>query len=223
MQPRITKPDRGEMLRYLGYSGQTLDSALTAQLDRCEAAVLAAARPLAVVRFFDLDEAGQLKNADFPLSGGDIRRHLTGCFQVAVMAVTLGTGVETLLLRTGVQNMADSLVMDAAASCTVENVCDNLEADLRSRVQAEGHYLTGRFSPGYGDLPLSAQAALLRAVNARSIGLGLTGTNLLVPRKSVTALLGVSKTPVSKKLSGCTICALRESCRFRKQGGYCGK
>ncbi len=50
-----------------------------------------------------------------------------------------------------------------------------------------------RFSPGYGDCPLSAQRSIVNSVlNAtRLIGLTVTPTSLLIPTKSVTAVIGL--------------------------------
>ena len=55
----------------------------------------------------------------------------------------------------------------------------------------------------------------------RRIGLCVTGTDLLLPRKSMTALLGVSDHPVKGHLAGCGHCALRARCEYRKRGKTC--
>ncbi|MCI6639784.1 MAG: hypothetical protein MSH10_03155 [Pygmaiobacter massiliensis] len=223
-QPLPERLDRKELLYYLGYRGQPIDAQTADRLDRCEEKVLKAAQPRWTLRRFQLDELGQPTGSGLVLQGKDIFRHLAGCFELVVMVATLGSQVETLLMRTGLCDMADSLVMDAAASCAIEAVCNRLEEKLRSRVQEEGMYLTGRFSPGYGDLPLTLQADILRITNAaRTIGLTLTSTNLLVPRKSVTALLGVSRSPVATRPDPCAACRLRENCQHRKEGKYCGR
>ena len=86
----------------------------------------------------------------------------------------------------------------------------------------EGQFLTGRFSPGYGDYPIAVQNDLLRLLDApRKIGLCATPTHLLTPRKSVTAVLGVAGHPVTGRRAGCANCALRERCAYRKEGKTC--
>ena len=52
-------------------------------------------------------------------------------------------------------------------------------------------------------------------------GLCVTDTNLMTPRKSVTAILGVSGHPVKGKLAGCGHCVLRTRCEYRKRGKTC--
>ena len=49
-----------------------------------------------------------------------------------------------------------------------------------------------------------------------------TDTCILVPRKSVTAVCGIADHPVTGTLAGCATCALRETCKRRKEGIPCG-
>ena len=62
---------------------------------------------------------------------------------------------------------------------------------------ADGETLRPRYSPGYGDLPLAFQQDLFRALDCeRRLGLTLTDSLLMVPSKSVTAIIGMKeKTP----------------------------
>ena len=96
------------------------------------------------------------------------------------------------------------------------------EAEIRTSVQAQGHYLTGRFSPGYGDCPLTLQQPFAIALDTvRGLGMAVTPENLLTPRKSVTAILGVADHPVTGARAGCGHCLLREKCEYRKRGTTC--
>lgn len=81
---------------------------------------------------------------------------------------------------------------------------------------------TGRFSPGYGDWDIAVQPMVAAALDTvRKAGLCVTDTNLMTPRKSVTALLGVSDHPVKGQLAGCGHCVLRTRCEYRKRGKTC--
>ena len=96
------------------------------------------------------------------------------------------------------------------------------EAQLRQWAATEGKYLTGRFSPGYGDWDIAVQPLVAAALDTvRKAGLCVTDTNLMTPRKSVTALLGVSDHPVKGQLAGCGHCVLRTRCEYRKRGKTC--
>ena len=55
----------------------------------------------------------------------------------------------------------------------------------------------------------------------KRIGLSASAENLLIPRKSVTAVLGLADYPVTGALAGCRTCALRGKCEFRRRGTTC--
>ena len=124
--------------------------------------------------------------------------------------------------RRELTDIALAAVVDAMASAVMEELCNALEAEIRTSVQAQGHYLTGRFSPGYGDCPLTLQQPFAIALDTvRGLGMAVTPENLLTPRKSVTAILGVADHPVTGARAGCVHCLLREKCEYRKRGTTC--
>ena len=222
MEARITQLNKDEILRYLGYHGQPLEQFEEEQLTRGIKKVISTAQPRLVYRRFAVQD-GQLP--DFPLPGNDIAALLRTSREAVIFAATLGAEVERLLMRSGTVNMADALVMDACASAAIENVCDNFESDLAAELRKDGAelWLTDRFSPGYGDMPLSFQDPLCAMLDTtRRIGLTVTKNHLMVPRKSVTAVIGIAEMPQPKR-AACETCTMRESCSFRKEGRGCGK
>ena len=220
MEARLDHIDRREALKYLGYRGGALAPDAEADIARCEAAILRTARPRVVWRRFGLTPDGALAGTAFRPAGEDVRALLSGCSAAILMAATLGGEVDALLRRAQVKSMADALILDACASAAVENVCDNLCADMARAVTPM--FLTDRFSPGYGDMPLSQQGALCDVLDvSRRIGVTLTDGGLMLPQKTVTAILGVSPTPVKKRARGCAACKLFETCSYRKDGKTC--
>ena len=156
------------------------------------------------------------------LPGEDVHKHLKGCGQAILLAVTLGPGVDAQIRRAGVGDIAAGVASDALGSALAEQTADATEAQLRQWAAAEGKYLTGRFSPGYGDWDIAVQPLVAAALDTvRKAGLCVTDTNLMTPRKSVTALLGVSDHPVKGQLAGCGHCVLRTRCEYRKRGKTC--
>lgn len=219
MQAKLTELNENEILLYLGYRGQEYPAQLKEQIERCEKEVLAAARPRLIWRRFPVE------STDFSalsLKGKDIREFLEGCQDVVLMAVTLGQEIDRLLARSSVRNMADAVIMDACASTAIENVADHFEMDLREELKTENLYLTDRFSPGYGDLPLTAQKQLCAALDTgRKIGLSLSSSMLMIPGKSVTAVLGISETQKPLRKRGCVSCSLFHTCMYRREGRNC--
>ena len=116
--------------------------------------------------------------------------------------------------------MAKALVFDSLASVAVEQACDKVEELLRE--EYPDYYQTFRFGIGYGDLPISMQAPFLKVLDAsKKIGLNLNKSYMLAPVKSVTAVIGLTKEPVSTENRGCATCNLNKTCAYRGMGGHC--
>ena len=213
---RAAQIDLRQAARYFGEPGEP-DAATLALLARVAPPVLAAAMPRAVWRRCDVAELA----AGF-LQGQDVPAHLADCDEALLLAVTLGAGVDRQIRLSGIGDIAAGVAADALASALAEQSADQAEALLRQTITAEGRYLTCRYSPGYGDWPVTVQPQAAELLDAgRQIGLYVTDTALMTPRKSVTALLGVSRRPVTGHLAGCGHCALRDRCEYRKRGKTC--
>lgn len=222
MEARLTKIDREEMLRYLLWHGGEIPAEIDEALLRGQQRLMAEAKPRAVWRVFDYVPGQPLGGTEFCPAGEDIRAFLADCDQVILLAATLGAGPDLTQRQLRLRDMSEAVILDAAGSAAVENVCDNLCDDLAAEFAPR--YLTDRFSPGYGDLPLSQQVWFFRLLDMnRRLGVSLTESDLMIPQKTVTAIVGVSDRPQRKRETGCAVCDLKDSCAFRREGKRCGK
>ena len=212
MNIEITEPiPRESWLRALGSEGAA-DDELADALREAEKQLFAAAEPKAIYRVMDMD--------DVTISGYSMTKHLEGCHHVIVMALTLGRGVDNLIRRKQVTDMAAAVIMDSGASVLADSLCDGFEEYIRENVDG---YTTSRFSPGYGDSPLHMQKDIIAYIDGqRKIGLNVTPDGLMIPRKSITAVIGVADHPVTGRLATCGECVLRNKCTLRKEGKFCG-
>ena len=200
-EPRFTALNMNEILKYLGFRGQELTEDIAKQLRRCTDEVLQAATPRLTYRQVPLEDGAVL---GVTFAGKDIPQMLEPCEEVVLFGATLGPGVERLMMRYEVTNAADAVIMDACASTAIENICNNFESDMRAEIEAGGRYLTDRFSPGYGDLPISEQPKFFALLDmTRRVGVSLTPTTIMVPRKSVTAIMGIARTPQPHRPPDC--------------------
>lgn len=205
---------KSEALRYLGCRGREPDAVTAELLEKGYKELSAAAVTRSCWKLADKSEVAGL------LIGDDIERHLAGCDRVVFFAATLGSAADGLIRRAEIGNMAYALILDALASAMTEEYCDSTELEIKQRV---GGYFTWRFSPGYGDYPISVQPELIQYLNAgKLIGLTVTDSDILLPRKSVTAVIGVSGDELDKGVRGCATCGMRDKCQFRKDGMTCG-
>lgn len=118
------------------------------------------------------------------LPGKSIKKHLAGCSAFYYFAATLGQAVDVLINKTQLVSMSRAVVIDALAGAVLEEYCDKVCASLPKTA-------TTRFSPGYGDLPLDFQKTLLSACHSEKLGIRALPSGLLVPSKSITAIIGV--------------------------------
>ena len=124
------------------------------------------------------------------LPGFDIARHVGDASQVALLAVTLGMESERTLRRIAALSATDGLLLDTLASSMAEQAAAVLHRRVVAWAAERGLSAGARFSPGYGDLPLSVQPTFLEASGAsRALGISVTPANLLIPTKSVTAIV----------------------------------
>ena len=155
------------------------------------------------------------------LPGADIAALLQESSKGILFCVTLGSEIDRLIRTWQLRDLTFAAILDACASSAVEVCCDAMEADFRQQYDAEGLFLTDRFSPGYGDLPLSVQTPLCAVLDTpRRIGVQVSSSSILNPRKSVTAILGVCATPQPKR-DRCSGCPQYSTCQLRKEGATC--
>lgn len=179
--------------------------------------------PRSVFAVFDIEahDAEVLFEDSFSIRGRDLANICRDCKKAALLATTLGSGTDMLLRRSQTEDMSDAVILDACASAEIERVTDMAESEIIRSLSPEEH-LTMRFSPGYGDVPLEDSKKIISALSAdRRIGLKLTGADMLVPMKSVTAVIGISER-ITGRNKDCTLCFMRESCTYKKRGGSCG-
>ena len=207
-----------EVLHFLGWRGTPVDAPLLAQIrDLCDLAVREV-RPRMAERRFPLAPDGSLAGTSMTPKGNDVRAILAPCREAVLLAATLGAESERLLLRMQAKDAAQALLLDAVLSAAIEAVLDAREEALRGELAAQGRYLTDRCSPGSGDMPLAQTREICEVLGAqRAIGLTVSAGGVMIPRKSVTAILGISDVPVARRPAGCEGCAARETCALRRR------
>lgn len=204
-------------LKFLGHQGQEVSSQLEGHIDEALRTCVELTRPGVARRTFARDAL------PLELPGTGIATHLGDACEVALFAVTLGADVDRELRRRALTDPYAQVLFDAAASALVERLADKTEAHVREEAAARGLFCSWRYSPGYGDLPLSVQGRLLAVLDAtKRLGISLTPSNLMVPTKSVTAIVGIHPTPQPGLASSCAICELAAFCTLRSRGLSCG-
>ncbi|MHC1720490.1 MAG: methionine synthase [Clostridiaceae bacterium] len=210
-----------EVLRYLGHRNQAIDKKMELQIECCMKEI----KDVAAVKYVFMT-SGINKGKDsistgdgmLELPGRAISKHLKDAGECILMAATLGNNVDKRIRYYEKIDITKALIFDACASAYIEAVCDSLCGDVEAELLEKGQALTFRFSPGYGDLPISIQKNFLGVLNAeKRIGLTASSSNILMPGKSVTAVMGiVSKICRDDEKSGCTACSNNKECSYKR-------
>lgn len=206
--PSLLSVDAKETRRYAGLAKAEFDeAAITEACEEC--ALLAAPRVQWELYDYDCKTNAVYAEPPFIMEGNSIRKHLAGAERIIFLAATIGEAVEDAVTRHFDEgSYAHSVLLDAAATTAVEQACDACETMLRPQLAKEGFTMRWRFSPGYGDWDIHAQPELLRLSHADTIGVSLTESLMLRPRKSVTAVIGLVRTGSNDKElpKGCAVC-----------------
>lgn len=125
----------------------------------------------------------------FCLKSKNLASNLKGCKKAVVFAATVGVETDRLIAKYGSISPSKALMFQAIGTERVEALCDAFCENTAREMNAE---IRPRFSPGYGDLPLSVQKDVFAVLDcSRRIGLTLNDNLFMSPSKSVTAFIGI--------------------------------
>lgn len=208
--------NRQDIYRYLG--AVPGEPSLEAMIARGEREVIAASIPRHTEAVFpvDVQEDGVTLGGTY-LPSRTLAAHLRGCKEAFLTAFTLGPGVDALVKRYELMEMPMVPVIQACAAAYAEEQADTAQASLEEYAAARGLYLRPRYSPGYGDFPLTCQHFLFDSLQvSKKIGITLTDSCLMIPMKSITGVVGLSSDPSLCHVGKCMTCSA-EHCPFRTE------
>lgn len=212
------KLDEKEILRYLGYAGKPSDPVLHKIMLSCVEELERIATPRSIFRLFPVTfEENGVRLGNISVKGRDLRQHIRGCGEAVLFAATLGAQADVLLERYSRIDMTRAAVLQAASAAMIESYCDETEQEISAEAARRGLFLRPRYSPGYGDFPIRLQKDILATLDCpKRIGLSMTESFMLVPTKSVTAVIGLTSDPTGCHIAKCMGCN-DGNCPFRKE------
>lgn len=218
--------NKEEVLRYLGYKNQELDQITSTLISDSIEEIRSLIDERYIFEVFDIFRKENkliLKGSNFELKGNDIKKHLKDSQQCILLGVSLGHKVDTRIRYYEKTSMDKALILDACATAAIEEISNRICEEIKRKLKKDNKTLTRRYSPGYGDLPLNIQGDFLSMINAeKEIGLTSTPNSILIPRKSITAIMGVIDIKDEKIKSSCLNCNNYNTCMFSKGDERCG-
>ena len=220
--------DKLEVLRYLGHNGQEIDSDLNLRINECIKETKKEIDTKYIYEIYDIKNDLDLntiefKNTNLILKSKDVSELLKDCDKCVLMCATLGFNIEKNIRRYSYNDLTKGIIVDACATTSIEEICDLIQDNILQQMSNEGKSLTMRYSPGYGDLDISVNKDILQVLDAhKRIGVTVTNTGIMIPRKSVVALIGITNKKIAKVKRTCENCSNRFNCEYRRKADGCG-
>jgi hypothetical protein len=137
--------------------------------------------------------------------------------EFAVVLCTIGPRLEkqvTDYSKNGA--ILQGMMLDGIGSAAVDSLVSEVLKLITIEVSSRGYQISSPVNPGMPGFPLTEQWNLLALVNADEIGVRLTTSGVLVPRKSTSMIIGIGpKMPRWTQSEGCARCSIGETCHYK--------
>jgi hypothetical protein len=190
---------KGEALKRLGYpSGSyTLEEPVRSMFAEAVREAGRLMEPKASYRISKIasndGEEVRFGGTGFSIKSRQVAKLLDASAYAVCFATTVGLRLDESIsehMKRG--DMLFATLLDAIGSETADAGADRLHwGILASSAKASDGALTARFSPGYGDWPVTVQADMIKTSGGGLIGISVTPSSLMIPRKSISAVFGL--------------------------------
>lgn len=175
--------DTNEVLRYLGFPRGKSDENTLKLIEECKADLIKQINLKACVKRVKIIICGDEIDLGFKVKSKALSKNLEGCDEAVLFCATIGAAADRMILKYVKTEPSKAVVYDAVASDIIEQFCKYINGLYKGKP---------RFSCGFGDFGLSYQHYFIEQLDtARKIGVTLTEGNLMLPTKSVTAVIGI--------------------------------
>lgn len=209
--------NRTEILRYMGCKEETLD--VKALVDEYVPKVIKSIDAKGCFGYFDINTKNDsISIKDLTVESQSLAKNLDGATGAAVFCVTLGAGLDRLISKALSLSPAAGVCIDAISAAAIEGYADILSNEILDILHKDGLYPRPRFSPGYGDFDINYQKDILNLTNAQKLcGVHLSQSLMMIPSKSITAVIGFAKSKMQRTQKGCIFCE-KKDCQYRREG-----
>lgn len=202
--------DPNEVAVYLGYYSAETDDKTKDMVAQCTEEFLEAADFRACFAQVEVGKDGEIDLGNKIIRCNSLKKNLSGCDKAYIFAATTGIESHRLIERNFVISPLKGIVTDCVGSAAIEAFCNQINLSFDNC-----DCLRPRFSPGYGDMPLECQKDIVEFLQTnKNAGISLTDSLMMVPVKSVTAIIGIGKEKNKCTGPGCMICS-GTNCPYR--------
>ncbi len=190
----------------------TAEKALKSVVDLLEPEVLVKEFKVTGFKHNSLELEGGKK-----ISGPLVTGHLVGASYISVAVCSVGSKIDGYASEVMDDDMVLGLAIDGVGSAAVEALANAVCRQIELKAAAEGLQTTIPLSPGMiGWGVEEGQPLIFSLVEPEQIGVTLTPYYLMVPRKSLSMIIGIGPN-LSSGERICDYCTMRETCRYQDQ------
>lgn len=137
---------------------------------------------------------------------------------VGLCVSTIGPSLEERVReRIAAGDLTRAVVLDAVGSEIAEAAARVLDERMESEGAGDDRRAGARFSPGYGEWGLDGQRLVFDLLDAGRVGVTLSSTLMMTPRKSVSFAVNFGTDPVPPRCSTlCGRCEMKD-CPYRRE------
>ncbi len=203
------EPDREEVIRLLGRK-ESRSEPLNENVEKELSEAMSEAEKLIDPKGIYLITAGK------ELPGSTIFDHLA---KVAFCICTIGPALEEKVTElSGSGKLLKAVILDSVGSVCAEATADHIDRVIALRAAETGLKTSCRASPGYGDWNIKEQRSIFDLLDGEKIGVTLTPSSMMVPRKSISFAIDIAEKPARMRSeNSCRNCDL-DTCAYRLEG-----
>ena len=150
---------------------------------------------------------------------GQMAAGLKDCKDIVCFLATLGPAIDSEIARLNAEgNLSEAFILDTVGSAAAENMGLQLALRFEEELKKDGKSLTWYYSPGACGWDVEEQKLLFPLLDHEKIGVNLTDSCLMTPKKSVSGLVGILPYPSDESVAArnpCTRCG-RTDCYARR-------
>lgn len=173
--------------------------------------------PITKVDHHQLSLAG-----DTLLHGPLLTSLLSNAEEIAALVCTIGPKLENQVTDClGRSELLRGLLLDGIGNAAMDSLTQEVCKLIMSAALRRGYQTSSPFSPGMHGFPITEQWQLFQLVPAQQIGVSLTASGIMVPRKSASTVIGIGQqVTIWKQAEVCARCNLSRTCHYRLAGEY---
>jgi hypothetical protein len=142
---------------------------------------------------------------------------IPGAKEMTIAVCTIGPRLEKKVTDyTSQGEPLRGMLLDGIGSVAVDSLAEEFCKFVANEASSRDYEAGSPINPGMPGLPITTQWALLELVPAQQIGVSLTSSGMMIPRKSVSMIIGIGPQMATwTRAEVCARCHLSKDCPYR--------